>query len=617
MARSRLLRLGIGSLLLTAVAGAQERSEVAVGFGWLSENGSRASFDSQYNLSDGAFLETLELDLTSWLSQYERFDLALSGFGAEPWQKAALKLDWDREWSLRVDYSRRESSFGLASFDLGQRRDDWAITRWISSLTYDGWRPVRLRLDLRDVRRSGTVQFPFYGLGQPYVGMTRLDERTQEAGISVETRTLPVKLLFGQDVARYMRRNRAEVGNDGLPAQGGSEYTLAGFSTPGEDANTVPTSRLAAVYSGPRLEFLVQGMVRKDDLTSTHDDEVMWQREGGVGSISLIDALDGTGDRDQSIGDARIGYSIVSGLTVRLRGHYEDSSSESTLLGDRIIRFTGPGGTTDFPSPVDEQGFIDRKDTDFAAEIEWARGPLGLAVSYHEGSREVAWQRGREEARYDVTRDASGFAVIASLALGRAVGAQIGWDDSSWERYVFRIDPETAQRVWAKLRLRPRDGFELSANVSRERADNPSGVADLDRSTDSLGVAATFLAEGGAFLSATVDLLELDSQVDTVYFAPGATTGLSAYEVSLLGVGVRGALPLGSKLRLEGGVTRHEDRGDSAPFTSWVGDLRLTLDGPFNLGYAVFAESWSYDQADLDADDFDVTRFGLVLRRRF
>ncbi|MFI5165919.1 MAG: hypothetical protein ACHQQS_04795 [Thermoanaerobaculales bacterium] len=609
---------GVILLALAQVASAQTADEIAVGYAWQHTGGNADAFASQYNLSSGLFLDTLHLDLRQSIKTFDRFELSASGFGAEPWSRASLKVDWDRAWSLRLDYSRRESFFALADFDLGAQRDRWAITRWTGSLTYDNWQAARVRVDVRDVERSGSEDFTFYGLGQPYLARLDLNERVQEAGVSLETRTLPVKLLIEQDVARYQRRDRGSVANGGQPVGEPSDYLLAQFHTPGEDTNTVPTTRVAAVYRGPRFELVANGLYRKDKLDADRNDATAWGNSAGVGTISIIDAVTGSAERKTQLGDLRLGFAALPDcLTLRVRGHYEEAASDSSLVGEQILRLTGPGGSVDFPLPLDDAGTFDRTDRDLEAEAEWAQGPFTLTAGYHDGSREIVAKLDAASARQSVTRDATGWNATGTVSLSRAFSAQVGWDEGTFERYVFRTDPQTTNRLWAKLRWRAADGVELAAYGSRDTADNPTTLAGLDQTNESFGVSATVTTANGTFASLSVDRLKLDSSVETLSFVNAVQQlGLSAYQTDLLTATLRGGMRLGNAAHLSGGVLHVKDSGSSWPISSWSYDLRAEVAGPFQLDYGVFANHWSYRQARSNVEDFDVTRVGVTVGRR-
>ncbi|HQT94540.1 MAG: hypothetical protein B7Z61_04085 [Acidobacteria bacterium 37-71-11] len=616
---------------VAALGYGEDFGSIGLGYAWLHQSGNRNAFASQYDLSQGLFLESLQLDLRHVLAGFDRFEVNASGFGGDPFQHASLKVvDWDREWALNLDYTRREVVLPSPSLDLalaggaaagtsgpadGGR---FSITRWTSSLTWDGWKAARLRLDLRDVQRSGSRLFSFYGLGAPYVARTSLDERVQEAGISLETRAWPVKVLLEQDITKYSREPRGAVGNNGQPLAGTDPDVLATYTT-GRDSNTVPTTRLSAVYNSGRFEFVGQGLYRRDRLhANNNNDLATYAIDGGkAGQIGYLDALMGSADTDTKLADLRLGFVATGWLTLRARGHWADVSTDSTLVGLTALQLAGPGGTLDFSLPIDDRGYLDRTDKDIAAEADLHSGPFGLVVAYHDGSREIAWLHGADYTPEGVTRDARGWSATASLALGRTLTAQVGYDDSSFERYVFRTDPKTVTRLWAKLSARPAAGWEIDAHGSRERMDNPSQVAALNRPTDALGVAATYTAAGGAFASLSVDSLKLTSDVAISYWAPLLTASLSHYETDLLTTSLRASLPIGTAVRLTGGGLYIKDRGESAPFTSKAYDLEVEVPGPFATRLAIFGNHWMYDLRSLPDQNYDVTRYGVSVRRRF
>jgi hypothetical protein len=616
---------------VAALGYSEDLGSIGVGYALLHQSGNKDAFASQYDLSQGLFLENLQLDLRPVLAGFDRFEVKASGFGGDPFQHASLKVvDWDREWSLALDYTRREVVLPSPSLDLAlaggvapgtpglNDSGRFSITRWTGSLTWDGWKAARLRLDLRDVQRSGSQLTSFYGLGGPYLTRTSLDERVQEAGISLETRAWPVKFLLEQDITKYSREPIGGVGNGGQPLTGVDPDVLSQYTT-GSESNTVPTTRLSAVYDSGRFELVGQGLYRRDRLDANNTNDVTsYAIDGGkVGQIGYLDALMGSADTDTKLADLRLGFAATNWLTLRVRGHWADVSTDTSLVGLTALQLAGPGGSLDFSVPVNDSGYLNRTDKDVAGEAEVRSGPFGLVVAYHDGSREIAWLHGSDYASESVTRDASGWSATASLALGRKLTAQVGYDDSSFEKYVFRIDPETVTRLWAKLSLRPTAGLEINAHGSRERMDNPVSVAALDRPTDALGVAATYTAAGGAFVSLSVDSLKLTSDVAILDWAPLLTASVSHYDTDLLTTSLRASLPIGKTIRIAGGGLYLKDRGDTLPFTSKGYDLEVEVPGPFDTKLAIFGNHWMYDLRNLPDQNYDVTRYGVSVRRRF
>ena len=622
--------------LACAVVGAvpafgQEIGSVGIGYAWQHMSGNRGAFASQYDLSQGAFLEHLQLDLRHYFAGFDRFDFTADGFGGDPHRHLALTMvDWDREWSFTLDYARNEGVLPSPSLDLtgltglpspsgdlanGGR---FSITRWRGSLTWDGWKAARLRLDLRDVQRNGDRLFAYYGLGQPYVALTSLDSRVQEAGFSLETRTLPVKLLFEQDITKYTDKPRGGVGNGGQSLYSPNPNPLATYTTGGEESNTVPTTRLSAVYNDGTFELVGQGLYRRDRVQGHSSGTEAYAIDGGqVGQISYLDALTSDANADTKLGDLRLGLAVTQCLTLRVKGHYEKVTTDSTLLGQELLQLRGPGGSLEFPAVLSDNGYLDRTDKDVAGEAELRAGAFGLVVGYHDGSEEIGLRLTDGVTPDNVTRDAKGWNATASLALGRTFTVRVGWDSASFARYVFRTDPQNVKRVWGKISARPAAGIELNAHASHETLDNPATEANLSRPIDTVGVAASWTAASGAFASASVDSLKLTSKTAIAYFAPGLTNGLSYYDADLLTTTLRAAVPVGRQFRLSGGGLYLKDRGHSLPFTSKAYDLEFEVPGPFSTKLAVFGNDWSYDIPSASAQDYDVTRYGISVRRRF
>ncbi len=613
-------------LCLAAAVQAQTTGEVGVGYAWLQTTGNDDVFASQYALSNGLFLESLRLDLRSAFPGTDRCEIEAAGFGAEPWGRASLKADWDREWSLRFDVNRREGAFPPlflgatvpSSFIPSQwHSNTFTITRWTGSLSYDGWSVGRLRLDLRDVQRSGSETFAFWGLGEPYVAHSTLNDRVSEAGLSLETRNWPVNLLIEQDVARYVSDSRGEAANGGEPLGGTSQYLLDEFTTPGHDTSTVPTTRLAATFRSDRFEIVGEGLYRRDRLDADRNDATGWALVGGAGNTSIIDALTGSADTNTSLGDLRVGFAVMPQLTLRVRGHYEDSTTDQAIAGDQILRIVTGTGPVDFPIALTDQGYLDRTDKDVSGEAEFRQGPFGLVVAYHSGSEQAKWQHGLAYTPQDTTRDASGWNATASLALGRTFTAQAGWQEDAFENYIFRTDPENVRRVWVKLTARPVEGLELALHGSRDRTDNPVSVAGLQRPVDAAGISATYATQGGTFASVSLDSFKLTSDTDIVFFAPTEQNGVSYYDTDLLTTTARVGIPLTRLVRVEAGATHLQDRGDSLPFTSNAYDARVEIAAPQAFEVSLFANYWKYDLSDSNDQDYKVTRYGIALRRRF
>jgi hypothetical protein len=618
--KGRVCWVGFACLCLATVAPAQDWGEIGVGYAWFQNSGNEDAFRSQYNLQQGFFLENLQLDLRHLVAGYDHFEFTASGFGGEPYQKASFKMvDWDREWSLQLNYSRRDGFFQLPSFDQGQQRDDWYITRWTGNLTWDGWKAARLRLDLHDTQNSGTQQYPFYGLGTPYVAQIGLSNRAQGAAFSLETRTLPVKLLFEEDVTRYTRDSRAAPGNNGEAMNGTDPDVLETLTTPGGNSSTVPTTRLALAYRDDTFEVVGQGLYRRDNFTvDAPNDVASYAIDGGqVGHISYIDQLTGSAEASTTTGDLRFGVAVAPWLTLRARGDYASVDTDMSLLGQRILNLTGPGGTLEIPTGVDDHGYLNHTDTLVTGEADFHKNGFGLLVAYHDGSRDVSWKYGTDYVGRDVTRTGNGWNVTASYALAREFTVEAGYDNNSFEKYIFRVDPQTVNRFWGKLSLRPVKGLEVSAYGSRDTADNPADVSNLDQTSDTYGLAVTYTAANGAFVTASYDAFTFSSDIDILYYAPALTQGVSNYDTNLKTANLRGAFPFAKIFRVTAGALQVKDTGQSLPFTSDVYDLELVVAALHQADFVVFGNYWSYNLKGSNEDDYTVKRYGVSVRWRF
>jgi len=617
--KERLCWVGCACLCLAAFAPAQEWGGIGLGYAWLQSNGNENAFRSQYNVKQGFFLENLQLDLRHWFKGYDRFEFQASGFGGEPYQKASFKLvDRDREWSVQLNYARRNGFFQLASFDSGQQRDDWSITRWTSNITWDGWKAARLRLDLRDVHTSGTTQVQFYGLGQPYVARLDLDQRVQEAGLSLETRNWPVKILLEQDVTRYSRDTRGKPGNNGQSMTGTDPDVLETLTTPKSSA-TVPTTRLAATYRDGVFEVVGQGLYRRDNFAINAPNDIMSYAIGGgqAGHIAYIDQVTGSADANATTGDLRVGVAVANWLTLRAGGDYANVDTDMSLLGERIFHLAGPGGTLDIPMSVNDHGYLNHTDKLFTGEADFHRGGFGFVVGYHDSSRDIAWKYGTDFVNRAVTRTGNGWNATASFALGRSFTVEAGYEDSTFEKYVFRTDPETVNRLWGKLSLRLSKGLEISAHGSRDKAENPASAASLNQPTDSYGLAVTYTAPSGAFVTASYDTFKLTSDINILYFAPGPTQAVSRYDTSLQTANLHAEVPIGKSLRVAGGALQVKDTGETRPFTSDAYDLELVIAALHRTDFVLFGNYWSYNLKDTHDDDYTVKRYGVSVRWRF
>lgn len=606
-------------LLLTVSPGwSQGTSEVGVGYVWRSSSGSKESFASQYALDSGLFLAGMSLDLRSWIPGYSRLSLEASGFGAEPFGRARFVAAWDQEWRVELGFTRRERFFSLPSWDFGQRREAWTIEQWEGKLAYEGFSWARLQLSVRDVRRHGWLSGPFYGLGRPYVGEGRLAQELREAFFAVESKGLPVRLLLEQGVSHARRHTSMRPGNGGLPADGEDPDTLDGLRSSGDDKSTSPVTRLAASWESGRWDVGVEGLYRKDrGVAERAGLERYALGEGVWGSLGFADALKGQVEGTVKKAEARVGLDLGRGLSLTVRAGNETSERDSVLLGSRFVILTGPGGGVEIPVVADDNGFFDVRDRFSMVEARYRVQGFGLVVFRKWASRDVRWQLGRESSAYGPERDTEGWGAVASFSNGGTFSAELGGEKGSFERYVFRIEPESTKRAWAKLRYKPQEGIELSAAVRSERADNPSSVSNLAYESRDLAVSATLRSQAGAWLDVSFSRLELGSDVDIQFFAPALTPGVSSYRLRVNSAAVHGFWPVGPRWELEGGYTLMKDNGRTFPFVAHNADLQVSWKSSPALALSLFANVYSFDGERANNEDFDVKRLGVACWWRF
>lgn len=596
---------------------AQEWSgSVGAAYTWQSVSGSEQSFRSQSNLQEGFTLEDLTLTNKDAHGK-NRFTLQAWGFGtADPSQHAKLGLDLGAGWSVALRYDRRESFFGLAGGDFSARGDDWQITRWNGKITWDGWSAVRLSLDLHRVERGGDVQRTFYGLGEQYPGRIALDETMDEATLRLETKTLPVHITLEQSVASYERRNRWSP-DGGTNVDANDPDLLTDLGTTYRDKQDVPTTVATASYASATVAVSARVLWSSADLDTTG---AGWQEfaigGGPVGTVRFVDDVVGSASMDTLAGGLDLAVALGRGWRVNLRGAYRDASSDSALLGQRLIHVANPiGAALDLSAPIDNNGRFDYTNTSYEATLEyrgtgWSAWGGGLV-----GSREVTWRRTIDDPGEDVNRDSTGAVAGFSLRLANGVNGSLEYRHGTFEEYVFRTDPETVDRVTLRVRSQLGSGWSLTAHGRFERADNPTAVASLDHRSDGGGVGVAWAAKNGD-ASLGIDVSVLSLTTDTGIVLPDGGADLSRYDLSLTTLTAYGRATLG-KVRLRGSVTRVEDSGNTWPVSSWNAALRAGLELAAHTELAAFIQHWSYNEDRSSLDDFKVTRYGVALSWSF
>lgn len=612
---------GIALALAVGTAGASPAAEgwsgsLAVAVVGESVDGSEGSYRTQLNLDEGLLLEGLDLRFRPEEEGRKELRLTARGFGgAEPAQSLRADLRLNAPWRLRLDYDRRESFFSLAETDLGLRSDDWEIDRWRGSVEWDGWSKARLALDLRHYERSGTVRRPLFALNEVYPLRVDLDETMDEVAFRLETRDLPVNLLFEQAFATYERASgRRPGGEENLDGDDPDLFVTA--SDRRSDQKDVPTTRLVASWRGERAELLGSVLWRPAELDGTGTVSEGFAIGGGrIGQIEFVDQLARSANYDTLAGNLRLGFALGSSWVLRLEADHRDLASDSALTGQRLLRVTSPfGDVLEIPGLIDESTRLDVTDTGGRLTLEWSGGGWTIWGGALTAEREVEWRLDADEAPYRVTRDSDGALAGVAWSLGRISGSA-EYEHGSFDNFVFRTDPETVDRFSLRLRADLGSGWEGQLRGRFEEADNPDGVAGLDRSTDAYGAGIAWSAADGE-TGFGLDLDQLDLTTETGLVLPGGEPGLSLYDLEALSISAHGRTQVG-RARLSGAATRIDDSGSTWPLESWNARGRVGVEVGAGIELAAFGEYWSYDEERAEGDDFDVSRYGLSIGWRF
>lgn len=589
--------------------------EVGLGYVWQNAAGSEGSFRSQQALDQGFVLENLDLGLKS--GDEQRFRLRAWGFGqAEPTEHGRLSFAAGKDWSVAVSYDRRDSFFGLSESDLGGRTDRWNITRWGGKVTWDGWSAAKLSLRVRHVDRDGTVFRPFYGLNNLYPLRVALDETMDEGTFRLVTKTLPVTIDFEQSYASFDRRNRWS------PAGGASldptdPDLLTDVGTTHHEEQDVPTTRATASYAGGRVETVLSVLYSSADLDSTGAGWQSFAVDGGqVGTIDFMDELIGSASTDTLAGAYRLGVALGHGWKLRVSADYRDASSDSSILGQRLIKAMNPtGAALELSAPIDDNGRFDTTDTGGRVELEYATGKWTFWTGGLAASREVKWRLTDGGDNVDVTRDSGGGLVGASLNLGPKLKGSVEYEHGTFNEYVFRTDPETVDRVSVRLRSHLTKTLVLNVHGRYEGADNSRQVSDLSTNSSALGAALIWSPEktGDSF---GVDVSLIDLYTDTGLILPTGGNGVSRYDTSVRRLSAF-ARTGSDAARLTWRFAWLTDQGTTWPVDAWNASVRVDFKTIGRVILGVFGQYWSYDERRAELDDFSVARYGLALHWSF
>ncbi|OYW07214.1 MAG: hypothetical protein B7X11_00235, partial [Acidobacteria bacterium 37-65-4] len=390
---------------------------------------------------------------------------------------------------------------------------------------------------------------------------------------------------------------------------------LAGLATPRNNTTDVPTSRLIASYRNDRVEVAGSFLYSRADMDSTGSRALAVDlQHGSVGQARYIDNLVGSARQDTKAANVDAAVQLGSGWSLRLAGDYRDATQDSNLLGAHILRIGRPGGFwRDITQPVQDQGFFDVKDT--SGRIELAKRGFGWGVwgGYQAVSRDVSFGT----LSYDPNTKRTGDGWFAGGSWSRTPKLRISaeYQRGTFEHYVFRTDPELADRFTLRIDSRVGGGWQLGARARVEWAENPVSVAGVKRRSHSYGVTAAWANKtGSAGFGFTADMTEVNNQTDIFIIHQGPAQSL--YNVDILALGANGHFQIG-RVNVDADLTKLRDAGTSWPLTAWAAGVRAAIDGPKGTQFALFGQYRSYTEDFLTLNDYYVTRYGVSLRWRF
>ncbi len=602
-------------LAVSPIAAQTWQGEIGIGYVWQNAAGSENSFRSQQALDQGFVLESLDLAMKT--RQRPRFHLQAWGFGqAEPTEHGRLSFAPGKDWSVAVRYDRRDTFFGLSQSDLGARTDRWNITRWSGRVRLTGWSAATLTLNVRHVQRSGTVFRPFYGLNNLYPLHVALDETMNEGSLRLVTKSLPVVLDIEAIYSTYDRRNRwSPAGSVSLDPTDPDRLTDVGTTM--HERQDVPSGRATASYARGRVETVLSVLWSSVDLDATG---AGWESfavdEGRVGTIQFLDDLVGSASTDTLAGAYRLAFRLGGPWRVRFSADYRDASSDSSLLGERLLKALNPtGAALELSTPIDDTGRFDTTDTRGRLEVEYRKNRWSVWAGGLAASRDVTWRLTKEGTRVDVNRDSSGAVAGASLNLGRRFQGSVEYEHGSFQEYVFRTDPETVNRVTIRMRSHIGKAWVLNVHGRYEGTDNSRGVSDLSTNSTAIGTALMWTPAGGN-TSVGMDASVLDLSTNTGLILPTGDHGTSLYDTSVRRLSAFARIGDTSR-RLTCRLAWLTDQGKTWPVDAWNAAVRFDFTVSGRLMAGVFGQYWSYDEKRAQVDDFSVARYGLALHWGF
>lgn len=614
------LGLCIGVAVLSVPVLAQWTGEIAGGYVWQNYTGNQNVFITQYGLRPGWVLDNFDLAYAPKAGATQTFGVQASGFGgAEPDQHGSIFFNASGGWRFALNYDRQFSFFSVPGGSFNYQNDQWAFRRWKGSVVWDGWSAAKLTLNLRYTARSGYSYRPFFGMATQYAMKDNFDQTMKEAAFRIETKTLPVYLSFEQSYARYDREDRWSPASP-YSLYGAPTNWLVGLDTPRQDKTNVPASRLIASYRNDWVDVSGSFLYAKADMTSSGTRTAIFDlQKGTVGQAQYIDSLIGSASQDTRAANVDVAVKLGAGWSVSLAGDYRDATQDANLFGANSIKFGRPGGNwVTISQQMTDQGFFDVKDTLGRLEITKKGNGWSAWGGYQTLSRDVSY--GNLTADPNTKRTGDGWFVGGSWARTPALQVDAEYQHGTFEQYVFRTDPDLAQRFTFHLNSRLGGGWQIGARARWEQTTNPANISNLRRQTQGAGVTAAWANKSGtAGFGITADSLSVKARTNTLL--PAGLTRVpwvSAYDIDVLAIGANGHIKVG-KVYFDADLAYLRNSSQNQPVTGWNGGVKAAVD-VFKNGQVIFFGQYRSYVEEWDAlslDNYYMRRYGVSLRWRF
>jgi hypothetical protein len=342
-------------------------------------------------------------------------------------------------------------------------------------------------------------------------------------------------------------------------------------------------------------------------------------QKGSLGQAQYIDSLIGSASQDTRAANVDVALKIGAGWSLSLAGDYRDATQDANLFGTNSIRFGQPGGNWNVISQqLADQSFFDVKDTSGRLEIMKRGNGWSGWGGYQALSRNVSY--GNLSVDPSVKRTGDGWFVGGSWSRTPALQVDAEYQHGTFEQYVFRTDPDLAQRFTFHLNSRLNGGWQIGARVRWEQTTNPADISNLRRQTQGAGVTASWANKAGtAGLGFTADSLSVKARTNTLLpYGTVRVPWVSVYEIDVLAIGANGHFQIG-KVYFDADLAYLRNSSDNQPVTGWTGGVKAAVD-VFKGGQVIlFGQYRSYVQEwdALSLDNYYVRRYGVSLRWRF